>query len=126
MKILIDVNLSPSWAQVFQQEGWSAAHWTDVGPPDAPDSSLMSWARKHDSIVFTNDLDFGTLLALTGASGPSVIQVRGFRLAPRDLGDLVVRVLRQNEDALRHGALVILQESSTRVRILPLRQKTSH
>ena len=36
----------------------------------------MAWAGEHGSVVFTHDLDFGSLLALTQAVGPSVIQVR--------------------------------------------------
>ena len=36
----------------------------------------MDWALRHDYIVFTHDLDFGTMLALSHATGPSVLQVR--------------------------------------------------
>lgn len=36
----------------------------------------MAWALTNDYIVFTHDLDFGTLLAITQADAPSVIQVR--------------------------------------------------
>ena len=36
----------------------------------------MKWAVTHGYIVFTNDLDFGTLLAITQANAPSVIQVQ--------------------------------------------------
>ena len=36
----------------------------------------MAWARENGYVVFTHDLDFGTLLALTRDAGPSVIQVR--------------------------------------------------
>ena len=33
----------------------------------------MDWALRHDYIVFTHDLDFGTMLALSHATGPSVL-----------------------------------------------------
>jgi predicted nuclease of predicted toxin-antitoxin system len=35
----------------------------------------MEWARANRYIVFTHDLDFGSLLAATGAETPSVIQI---------------------------------------------------
>jgi hypothetical protein len=36
----------------------------------------MQYGREHGYVVFTHDLDFGALLALTRARGPSVLQVR--------------------------------------------------
>jgi hypothetical protein len=37
----------------------------------------MEWALANQRIVFTHGLDFGTALALTHATGPSVLQVWG-------------------------------------------------
>ncbi len=76
MKLLIDMNLSPAWTDAFESHGWQSVHWSDVGEPDAEDSSVMNWAREHGFVVFTHDLDFGTLPAVTHQGGPSVIQVR--------------------------------------------------
>jgi predicted nuclease of predicted toxin-antitoxin system len=58
--------------------------------------------------VFTNDLDFGLLLATAGAAGPSVLQVRTLDLTPDGIGAELVHVLRDHEDVLRSGALVTL------------------
>lgn len=44
--------------------------------------TVMGWARENGHVVFTHDLDFGTLLALTRASGPSVVQVRAHDVLP--------------------------------------------
>ena len=73
MRILVDVNLSPAWVDELIAQGFEAVHWTSVGDPRAPDSSIMAYAREHDQVVFTHDLDFGTLLALTRSLGPSVV-----------------------------------------------------
>jgi predicted nuclease of predicted toxin-antitoxin system len=40
-------------------------------------------------VVFTHDLDFGGVLALTHAAGPSVIQVRSEDPVPEVIGVLV-------------------------------------
>jgi predicted nuclease of predicted toxin-antitoxin system len=71
-------------------------------------------------VVFTHDLDFGTTLALTQATGPSVLQVRGQNVLPEDLGPVVVAALRQCDAALAAGALVTVDVKKPRVRVLPL------
>jgi predicted nuclease of predicted toxin-antitoxin system len=80
----------------------------------------MDWARENGYVVFTHHLDFGTMLALTQATGPSVVQVRAQNVLPDHLGPIVVAALRQHEKALAAGALVVVEEWRNRVRILPL------
>ena len=86
MKIVIDMNLSPSWVPVLERHGWSAVHWADVGDPRAGDRVIMDWAVDHEHIVFTHDLDFGTMLALSHEGNPSVLQIRGQDVLPIHLG----------------------------------------
>lgn len=76
MKLLVDMNLSPAWLPVLQAAGHEVQHWSTKGNPRALDREIMAWARQNGYVVFTHDLDFGALLAVTGAEGPSVIQVR--------------------------------------------------
>jgi predicted nuclease of predicted toxin-antitoxin system len=119
MKLLIDMNLSPDWIAVFEQQGWEALHWSTVGDPCATDSVIMDWARANGYVVFTHDLDFGTLLATTRVQGPSVIQVRTQDIMPSGLGDRLAQILQQHEAVLEKGALVTVDEARSRVRILP-------
>lgn len=49
---------------------------SNIGDPRATDRVIMNWASTNGYVVFTNDLDFGILLAATQAEAPSVIQVR--------------------------------------------------
>ena len=72
--ILIDMNLSPDWVNILSTHGWASVHWSAIGDPRATDREIMDWARSKGHVVFTHDLDFGTMLALTHASGPSVIR----------------------------------------------------
>src|SRR5262245_54857905 len=97
VKILIDMNLSPDWVKVLQRHGWSAVHWSSVGDPHAADGTIMDWALANGYIVFTHDLDFGTPLALTHATGPSVLQVRAQDILPDHLESVVVAALRQHD-----------------------------
>ena len=120
VKLLIDVNLSPKWVPVLRGLGWPAVHWTDIGDPRATDDAIMAWARHNDHAVFTHDLDFGAMLALSGASGPSVLQVRSQDVTPDYLADVVAAALRQHGADLASGALVVVDPNRARVRVLPI------
>ncbi len=120
IKILIDMNLSPVWVAIFQNAGYSATHWSTVGNPKATDRTIMEWADENGYIVFTHDLDFGTILALTHKAGPSVLQVRGDDVLPDHIGKLVIAAIGQHQSDLELGALVVIDESKNRVRILPI------
>ena len=120
MRLLVDMNLSPDWVAVLKSVGWEAIHWSTVGSPRAEDAEIMAWARVQKHVVFTHDLDFGTLLALTHAGSPSVIQVRTQDVTPADIGELVVNALHQFESILEKGALIVLDEARSRARVLPL------
>ena len=122
MKVLVDMNLSPSWVPILERNGFSAVHWSAAGDGRAPDPVVLGWARDNGYIVFTNDLDFGAILASTRASGPSVIQVRTQDVTPDHLGDIVVAALREHQEILERGALITIDESRLRARILPLIQ----
>jgi len=80
----------------------------------------MEWARRNGHVVFTHDLDFGTLLALTKATAPSVIQVRTQDVMPAALEAMIASLLRTYEGVLAAGALIVVDEARSRVRVLPL------
>lgn len=118
--LVIDMNLSVEWVAELAQHGWHAIHWSTVGNPAAEDQEIMAWALANGCVVFTHDLDFGTMLALTHATGPSVLQVRGQDVLPEDISPSVVAALRQHDAALAAGALVVVDVKKSRVRVLPL------
>lgn len=82
IQLLIDMNLSPEWVPELLRHGCVSKHWSAIGDTRATDREIMEWARVNNFVVFTHDLDFGTMLALTHAYGPSVIQVRGQNVLP--------------------------------------------
>ena len=124
MKILIDMNLSPHWVAAFTAKNIESAHWSNVGDPRAEDAEIMEHARANGYTVFTHDLDFGTMLALTQATSPSVVQVRAQDISPSHLGNVLFTVLQTNEIVLEQGALIVIDEGRERVRILPLQKRS--
>jgi len=120
VRIVVDMNLSVEWITELANNGWSAVHWSVVGDPRADDTVIMEWARANGHVVFTHDLDFGAALALTHATGPSVLQVRGQDVLPEHTGAVVISALRNHDAALAAGALVVVEEKKSRVRVLPI------
>ncbi len=47
MKLLVDMNLSPSWINVLADAGIEAAHWSKLGACNAPDSEIMAYASPN-------------------------------------------------------------------------------
>lgn len=120
MKILVDVNLTPKWIEALRENGFDAIHWSEVGELHASDSQILNYALKNNFVVFTHDLDFGDILAVTGASSPSVIQIRTENTTPDFLLDTLVKALHQFESRLNEGALVTIDLTKVRARILPI------
>jgi predicted nuclease of predicted toxin-antitoxin system len=126
MKFLIDMNLSPRWCGILQAEGWDTVHWSDIGIASAPDYEIMQRALNESRVVLTHDLDYGALLAATQAAGPSVVQVRTQDVRTQSLAPMLIPLLRNYENELDSGALLIVDEAKSRVRLLPLVQRRGH
>ncbi len=115
------MNLSPDWVPEFKTNGYEAKHWSKTGKVDAEDIEILFWAKENKYIVFTNDLDFGSLLASTQGNFPSIFQVRTHDVTPGHLASLVFKTLKQFKDHLERGAIVTLDERKARIRILPIK-----
>jgi predicted nuclease of predicted toxin-antitoxin system len=120
MNFLIDMNLSPCWADFLNQAGFTAIHWSAVGSPNAPDRELMHWAAQREYIVLTADLDFAAILAATERRRPSVILVRSDILTPDRLGGAVLAAIQKTKEELVAGAIVSVDAERARLRVLPL------
>jgi len=120
MKILIDMNLSPHWADFFSEHDIEALHWSSIGAVDAPDAEIMAYAKANDYAVFTHDLDFSTILAITHNEKPSVIQIRTGNVSPDLAATCVLNALKVAAAEIEKGALVTIDLKKYRLRILPL------
>lgn len=96
-------------------------HVSDIGLRGAPDQTVLAAVDTDSRILITADTDFGTLLALSGASRPSVILLRrpGRRSAER--AQIVLTVLDVVSEALHRGAVVTVESTRIRVRELPIK-----
>ena len=47
VKLLVDMNLSPSWVGRLAGHGLEAVHWSTIGPATAPDVEILTWADER-------------------------------------------------------------------------------
>lgn len=120
MKLLLDMNLSPALAPELRAAGFEAEHWSALGLPRAEDVEIMAYAKAHDYVVVTHDLDFSAILAATNGDKPSVIQIRAANLAPELLIGPLVAGFRRCATELENGALLTIETDRQRLRVLPL------
>ena len=83
----------------------------------------MEFARGNGLIVFTHDLDFSAMLAATQAASPSVLQMRTQDGLSEDATTKLIAVVKKYEAELTIGALITIDATRSRLRILPLRKK---
>jgi predicted nuclease of predicted toxin-antitoxin system len=122
VKLLVDMNLSPSWVERLVRHGFEAVHWSTIGAVTAPAVEILTWANEHHFVVITNDLDFSAILAAGAVNGPSVVQLRTQDLLSEGAVRIVARALEAHREDLERGALLSINEGGTRVRMLPLRR----
>ena len=87
---------------------------------ECPDKAIVDYAKAQGLVVLTHDLDFGAILAATRAEGPGVVQIRTEDAMSDRFVALVSATLTRFEAELSTGALVIVDESRSRVRVLPM------
>ena len=116
MRLLLDQGLPRTAADLLRSAGMDAVHTGECGLATASDIAILEYTRAEDAIVVTLDADFHALMALSGATQPSVIRIRIERLRAAPLADFLQTVLAQCRDDLAAGALVSVDRRRVRVR----------
>lgn len=121
MRFLVDENLSRRLPELLAAYGHDAVHVADAGLRSASDDEVLQAARRNDRILISADTDFGTLLAMERADGPSVILIRRItnrRVLP--LAAVIEANLAELAADLEAGCVVVFDADRIRVRRLPL------
>jgi predicted nuclease of predicted toxin-antitoxin system len=121
IRVLLDQGLAPRTALLLRSAGWDAVHVSEVGLERAEDSEILDFARGDSRTCITLDHDFHVHLALSRAGKPSVVLLRVQGLAAEGQAQLIRSVYEVCADAVDEGAAVSADESSIRIRRLPLR-----
>jgi predicted nuclease of predicted toxin-antitoxin system len=120
MKFLADMGISHRTVSFLRDLGHEAKHLHDENLDEMPDDDILDKARREGWVLLTNDLDFGELLAISGAVLPSVITFRLRNMTSANVNRHLDRMLTQHSDKLVRGAIVSVRENRIRVRDLPI------
>jgi predicted nuclease of predicted toxin-antitoxin system len=121
VRFLIDQCLSPDLASDLTAAGHDVIHLRQLGLQRAKDPEVLHVARQQHRVLLSADTDFGTLLAQSAATDPSVIIFR--RLTgrhPAQQAALLLVNLPEITEALDQGSIIVIEETRIRVRRLPV------
>ena len=82
--------------------------------------AALEEARDEGRILLTHDLDFGELIAASGAMLPSIVVFRLRNMRPERVNRYLNVILNQHGEALEQGAIISVTERQIRVRLLPI------
>lgn len=119
-RVLLDQGIGSSAASELAAAGWDVRHVRDVGLERASDRTILDHARNDQRVVCTLDADFHALLAVSGASAPSVVRVRQEGLSGASLARLLLKIWPDISDSVTLGAVVSVTEQRIRIRRLPI------
>ena len=71
MRLVLDQGVPRDAATRLRGLGYDCTHVGEIGMGKAADEEILAWSFGKDAIVVTLDADFHTILAVSGASGPS-------------------------------------------------------
>lgn len=76
MRLVLDQGVPQDAASVLRSLGYDCIHVAEIGMSKTSDEEILAFSLGRDAVVVTLDADFHTILAASGASGPSVIRLR--------------------------------------------------
>lgn len=96
-------------------------HVAEIGMLAAPDEVIFAHAAGSGLVIISADTDFGELLAVSGATRPSVVLPRSAdHLTPDQQATLLIANLPAVAGELDSGAAVSIARGRLRVRPLPV------
>lgn len=119
MKFLADMGISPDTVAWLRGLSHDAVHLHEQGLDRLPDPDILTKAQKEGRALLTSDLDFGYLLAISRAKLPSVVIFRLADMRPVSVNYHMEQVLKQHQEDLERGVIVVVTEGKIRVRMLP-------
>ena len=120
IRLLLDQGLPRSTASVLRASGWDAIHVGEIDMAKSPDRDILDYARGSNRVCVTLDADFHAILAVSGASQPSVIRIRREGLRGEYLAGMLVAIWPRIEKYILRGAMVTVTSHSLRIRNLPV------
>lgn len=120
MRLLADLHIAPRTVAFLRSLGHDVVRVTDLLPPNTPDEVIVQRAAQERRIVLTQDLDFSTIIALSGQRSPSLLSLRLNSSKVEIVNSVLQRMLPILESDLEQGSIVTIEDQRIRLRRLPL------
>ena len=120
MKFLADMGISPKTVVKLRANNYNAVRLVEAGLEKLEDRDILIKARNEGRIILTVDLDFGYLLAISGAKLPSVVLFRLGNESREVIEEYLDYVLSRCSNELETGAIISVRDDGLRVRLLPI------
>lgn len=114
MKILADENVEGEIVSALREAGHSVSDIKETSP-GIEDADVLTLASDSESILLTNDKDFGDLVYRDGRFSKGVILLRFGKLEITEKIDLLLGVLEERE-AEFYDAFAVITTTGLRIR----------
>ena len=120
MRFLADMGVSQRVVTWLQEQGHDATHLRDEGLQKLENGEIFTKAFRESRIILTWDLDFTEIVALSGTRIVSAVVFRLMNTRSENVIRRLERVLAESAPDLEEGAIISVEESRHRVRLLPI------
>ena len=120
MRFLADMCVDIRIVEWLRHQGHDAVHLREEGLHRAPNGTIFEKGIEEGRTIITFDLDFAEIAALAKGRKGSVILFRLRNTRTPHVIEHLSKVLQQSAEALRKGAVVVVEEFRHRVRYLPI------
>lgn len=114
MKILADENIELEVVESLRAEGYVVTHIKEI-LPGAEDPKVLAAAVASDTVLLTNDKDFGELVSREGLHSNGVILLRLGKFRAKEKFDRLFEVVSEHKNELT-GAFTVISGNSVRIR----------
>lgn len=120
MKFLADMGISQSTVRWLRENGYDAVHLREENLHKISDAEIIEKGRRENRIILTCDLHFSYIMAVSKRVCPSVITFRLDDESPNNINNKLKSILNESRVALETGAIISVEETKYRVRLLPI------
>ena len=120
MRLLTDLHIAPRTVEFLRTLGHDVRRVTDLLPANASDKAIVERAAQERRTILTQDLDFSSIIALSGRAAPSLLSLRLNSSKVELVNSVLQRMLPVLESDLEQGSIVTVEDQRIRLRRLPL------
>ena len=120
MRLVLDQGVPRDATSLLRELGLDCTHVGEVGMSRATNQEILAWAVGQNATVVTLDADFHTILAVSGATAPSVVRLRRQGLNAAALVEIVRNVAAAFQAELERGSMVTVKANKITSHKLPI------